>query len=268
MGARPASDRRIGWLVVLAGGLIALAVQVAAPVGVPLYDGVVVVEPYRYLHPSGDQAGSPTSYAQPRTVTEAVSPALAGATSESPPQAQLIAQDDAFELTEGATSITVSITPIEPPPAPDGATIAGNVYRFEVTDQDGNPLAAKPCEGCRSLLLRAPEEAGEGTLKRYADGAWMDVETVHAGIVDLYQTNATILGDYAVVVDGSTQPQPGDGNLLGLDLDPLILLGGGVLIVLIVGFMVFVWWRTRPAQTPGTQAARGSGRIPLSLIHI
>ena len=55
------TDRRRGWLAVLAGAVLVLAIQVAAPVGVPLYDGVVVQEPYRYLHPTGDHVGSPTS---------------------------------------------------------------------------------------------------------------------------------------------------------------------------------------------------------------
>ena len=248
------AERRLGWLVVVLGGLLALAVQVTAPVGVPLYDGVVVQEPYRFLHPSGGQPGSPGSYAQPRAITESVSPSLAGATTESPPQAQLIALEDAFELTAGATEIHLSITPIEAPPAPEGSSIAGNVYRFEVTDQAGTPLVPKACDGCRSLLLRAPEGTGDGVINRFVDGAWVEVETVHAGIVSLYQTNAAALGEYAVIVSGSSQPEPG--------LDPLVLVAvGAILIWLLVG-AIYVWMRRRPMPTPGSHGPARAGRVP------
>lgn len=119
MNRRGPSDRRLGWVAVLAGGLLTLAVQVAAPVGVPLFDGVVVQEPYRFLHPTGDQAGSPGSFSESTDIEDVV-PFIAAKTTENPPEAQLIALDDAFELTAGATSLEVSIAPIEAPAPPDG----------------------------------------------------------------------------------------------------------------------------------------------------
>lgn len=248
-----ATDRRLGLFAVLAGALLALAVQVAAPVSVPLYDGVVVQEPYRFLHPTSDQAGDPTTYADTKPVTEAASPAFAAATTESPPQAQLIAQADAFALTSGVTSLNVWITPIDAPAPPAGGTIAGNVYRFSVTDQAGHPAAPKACEGCRSLLLRAPDGVLEAEIMRFVDGAWVDVETVHAGMVGLYQTNANVLGVFAVIAGGSSQP------VAGLDL--LVILGGGALLVWVLVVAFIVWRRTRPAPIPGTTAATRA-RIP------
>ena len=245
--------RRVGWLSILAGAGLALTVQVLAPVGVPLYDGVVVQEPYRFLRPTSDQAGDPTSYSDSKPVAEAASPAFAAATTENPPQAQLIAQADAFALTTGVTSLKVSITPIDAPAPPTGGTIAGNVYRFSVADQAGNPLAAKACEGCRSLLLRAPDGVIEAEIMRFVNGAWVDVETVHAGMVGLYQTNANVLGDFAVIAGASSQPVAG--------VDPLIILGGGALFVWVLVVAFVVWRRTRPAPIPGTTAAT-RGRIP------
>lgn len=261
MSLRRLNDRRLGWIAVVVGGLLALAVQIAAPAGVPLYDGVVVAEPYRYLHPTGEQAGSPSSYDDSKPVTEAVSPLIAGFTSESPPQAQLIAQADAFQLTTGTTALKVSIEPIEAPPPPSGSTIAGNVYRFAVTDQAGNPLATKSCDGCRSLLLRAPGGTGEAVLGRYVNGAWTKVQTLQAGTVDLYQANVSALGDYAVILGGSSQPQPEDGGG-GAALDPLILFGGAAIIGWLVILAFVVRSRTRPDPIPGSQPGRGSGRIP------
>ena len=254
-------DRRIGWVAILAGSLIALAVQVAAPVGVPLYDGVVVQEPYRFLHPTGGQAGSPASYSQAYDLQAGTTPVIVAATTENPPQAQLIAQDDAFTVTPATTTVAVSITPIEPPPPPEGGTIAGNVYRFAIADQAGNPVALKLCQGCRSLLLRAPDGIGEATIKRYANGAWADVETVRAGTAGMYQTNPSALGDYAIVVGGSAQPAPG-GTPGAPALDPALVLGGGALLVwlLIVAFVF--WYRRRPLPPPGARAADGRARIP------
>lgn len=253
IAARDASDRRLGWLAVLGGGLLALAVQVAAPVGVPLYDGVVVVEPYLFLHPTGDQAGLPGSYSE-SVQTQGVVLVIVAATTESPPQAQLIAQADAFALTAGATGLQVSITPIEPPAPPDGATIAGNVYRFTVTDQAGNSLPAKPCEGCRTLNLRAPDGTGDATIKRYANGSWIDVNTDHAGTLGLYQANVSVLGDYAVIAGGVQRG-------LALDVDPLVVLGGGALVIWLVVLGVVIRSRTRPAPIPGA-GSPSRARIP------
>src|SRR6185503_15769151 len=142
-----------------------VAVQTAAPVGVPLYDGVVVVEPYRYLHPGDGQAGSPATFTSTPKVTDDKSPIFVAATSESPAQAQLIAQRDAFRLTAGATALSISITPVETTRQPPSGTIAGNVYRFSVTAQDGTQLAVNTgCTDCLSLVLRAPDANAESTV--------------------------------------------------------------------------------------------------------
>jgi hypothetical protein len=242
-------ERRIGWLLVVAGFGLALATQVADPVGVPLYDGVVVQEPYRYLHPTGDQAGSPTSFSSTLDVAGAESPDFAAATTENPSQAQMIAKTGALELTPGATTVLVSITPIEPPaPAPEGRQIAGNVYRFSVTDQGGAPLRIKPCEGCISLQLRGPEEIGEATLMRYDGSAWVEIETTHGTITGGYGTNPIQLGDYAVieVID------PG----AGMDIRILVLLGAVAAIFL--GAVAFLYLRQRSETAAASRPRRGA----------
>lgn len=241
------SDRRLGWLAILAGASLALAIQIAAPVGVPLYDGVVVQEPYRYLHPTGDQVNSPTSFSSAPAVGGGVSPLFAASTNESPPQAQLNAQKDAFEIPAGTTSLKVSISPIEPPPAPPSGSIEGNVYRFSVTDQAGTPLTIKPCQGCISLTLRAPDDVGEATIKRFADGAWSDVEAIHS--LGMYQTNPTALGDYAVITIAGEES----------GLDPILILGGAALVLLLAGGAL-LYFRVRPA--PAVPIDRGRGSVP------
>ena len=241
------SDRILGWLLVLVGAMIALGAQVMAPVGVPLYDGVAVQEPYRHLHPTGDQPGTPASFSSSPAVAGATSPQVVAATTEVPPQAQLVVLPDGLILTPGATALMVSIAPVDPPAVPAGGRIAGNVYRFSVTDQSGTPLAIKPCEGCISLVMRAPEDtAGEARLQRYANGIWSDVETIHAGVLGMYSTNPTVLGDYAIVTG------PGPGSVPGADpldsrLIVLAVAAGGVLLILAVAAVAILLSRRRAA---------------------
>jgi hypothetical protein len=245
-----AADHRPAWLLVLAGAALALAIQVVIPGGVPLYDGVVVQEPYRYLHPVGDQAGSPTSFTSGPPVTGAESPLFVAATTESPPQAQLIAQKGALQLTPGATALRVSITPIDAPPAPIGGAIAGNVYRVSVTDQSGTPLPIRTCEGCISLVMRAPDGIGDADLQRYSDDAWTEVDTIHAGMVGLYQVNPKVLGDYAVIA--ATEVEGGIDTLLIVVVVAVVLLvAGGVFLLFGV--------RQSPAPPP---SGGGPRRVP------
>ena len=254
------AERRVGWLVVLVGALLALAIQVAQPVGVPLYDGVVVAEPYRYLSPGPGQPGDPTSFeSEPRITEPGVTPVFAAATTESVPQAQLIARRDAFRLTPGATGMRVSITAVPPAvPAPEDRAIAGNVYRISVTDQSGNTLAANPCQDCRSLLLRAPETTGAGILMRIDNGAWVEIPTEHIPTTGTYQSNVDVVGDFAIVTGAG-------GGAGGGDLT-LIVLGGGIVLI-IVAFVVLLALRQRPAPVVVRPAGRGgrSGAIPSRL---
>ena len=243
------TDRHLGWAALAAAAVLVLAVQIAQPVGVPLYDGVVIQEPYRFLRPSGDQAGSPASYSGETSVSGDSSPIFSAYTTENPPQAQLISQRGAFVLTQGATKVVVAITPVEAPPPPEGETIAGNVYRFSVTDQAGIPLEVRACEACLTLRMRAPEDTGEAALRRYVDGAWREVETIREGVVGTYVTNVLALGDYAVAAVNDAEPE----------LSPIVLIGGAavVLLLLVGAFLLFPVRRAAPEPEPARRT-----RIP------
>ena len=248
--AIPSSDRLIGWLAVLVGTALALGLQVVNPVGVPLYDGVAVQEPYRFLHPTGDQPGSPASFTATLQVAGAESPQVTAPTTETPPQAQLIALPGAFTLPPGATSLGVSVSPVDPPAGAPGGQIAGNVYRFAVVDQNGTPVAIEPCDGCISLVLRAPEDmTGAARLQRHADGAWTDIETVHAAMLGMYSTNPTALGDYAIVTGGSGSPgaTPGEGSGFerGLAFESYVVAGAAA-VILVALFVAALVLRRRP----------------------
>ena len=238
-------DRTVGWLAILLGAALAFCVQVLAPVGVPLYDGVAIQEPYRYLHPTGDQPGSPSSFSSTPQVDGSTSPELQAFTAEQPPQVQLVMLSDALVLTPGATSLKVGIAPIEPPAVAAGGVIAGNVYRISVTDQSGTPLAIRPCAGCISLVMRGPEGIGDARLQRFADGAWTDVDTIHAGVLGQYATNPKAFGDYAVVAGG-----PGGGGEegdTGALLQTFLVAGGAGVILLLIVAAVLLRRRQEPA---------------------
>lgn len=253
--------RLAGVAALVAGTGLALAVQALAPVGVPLFDGQPVVEPYRYLHPTGDQAGDPTSFTATPALQGSQSPAVPAATTESPPQAQLIAQQGAFVVGSGATGLEVSITPVDPPAVPPDGVIAGNVYRFSVTDQAGTPVAIKACDGCISLVLRAPDGTGDARLQRFSGAAWVDVETFHAGVVGMYATNPTALGDYAIVTGGAAVGDgTGEGKVFGLPVEQ-VLVAGGAALLLVVLFAAALLARNRdPVPAPARGRAIPSKR--------
>ena len=250
------TNRRLGVLLILGGSALALAVQVASPVIVPLYDGVQNPEPYRFLHPSDGQAGDPTSAEVTEEVLDGVSPVLVAPTTEIPPQAQLIAQRDAFELTPGATSIVATVTPIDPPAQPTTGAILGNVYRFSVTDSSGTELRIRDCDGCVSIALRAPDGGPPATVMRFENGAWVAVTTRHGGAVALYQTNPVATGIYAVVATGESTG----------GVDVVLLLAGGGIALIFLAFVGLLFLRARPASLPAARFSREGSTPPSSRI--
>lgn len=248
------SRPRLGLLLVLGGSALALALQIGAPVVVPLYDGVPIAEPYRFLRPAAGQPGDPTSASERTEVTGALSPVLTPATAELPPQAQLVAQQSAFELTEDVTELVAEIVPVDPPtPLPEGTTILGNAYRFSVTDQEGDPVRFRPCSGCVTIALRSPENSPGGEIRQFRDGAWVAVPTLH-GASGLYNANLTSLGVVALFA------APG-----GIDVVLLLAIGGVVLIF--IAFVALLYLRARPARLPAAQfqrpnVARPASRVP------
>ena len=255
---RARRDRALGWLAVAGGLGLALAVQVRAPVGIPLYDGVVVAEPYRYLHPTdSSQSGDPTSASSTKDVSGDQSPVLALATTEQPPQAQLIAQANAFQMPPGTTALQISIKPVDAKAQPTTGSIAGNVYRFTITDQSGAPVTVKSCDACLSLVLRSPPEVTEGTVAHFDSGAWVAVSTFHAGTVAMFQANAKTLGDFAVIAGSGSGPGGGSGSSLDL-----LLFAGVALALFFAAVAGLFWYRRRPPPVPVARLGSGRGRIP------
>jgi hypothetical protein len=194
------ASRRQAAAVVAAGIVLSwLAHGMAPSPTAPLFDGVVVEDPYRYVDPPAGADGDPQPIQETEPVSGGAVPLLAVATVEVAPQAQMIAQADAFEISPSVSSVVVSITPS----APSDAQVAGNVYTFTVTDQDGSALTLLP-SALVTIVLRAPEANLDAQVARFDGTRWVTLPTDQGGLPDLFSANVDQLGDFAVVLTGAS----------------------------------------------------------------
>jgi hypothetical protein len=169
-----------------------------APIaGPPLYDGVIVTDPYRWLSPPpGGLAG-----AKGATGTEPVhgeSPVVAIATPEEPPQAQIFAAPGSLAMPPGTSSLRLSIEPIPPNAAPPGGVIDGNEYKIDVVNQAGALVTGRAGRQV-TLVLRGPPGVTEATIERFDHGSWQPVHTEPAGLPATFLAIVTDFGAFALV---------------------------------------------------------------------
>ncbi len=200
-------------------GLI-VAAQLGSPVAAPLFDSLTVLGPYHYLAPAAGQSGEPTSATVTEQLANGVSPGFNAATTESPPQAQLIAAPDAFQLAPGSTAVTVTIKPIAPPAPSTVGTIVGNVYEYSVADQNGVQLVTKAGTDV-TLVLRAPDATTEAVIAQFANGAWTQIASSPSGTPAFFLGTTGTFGDFALVAT--------KGGFGPLEVSLLILVVGAVL---------------------------------------
>ena len=215
-----------------------------------LYDGVVVEDPYRYVAPAPGQAGTPGTGEAVNQVVGSSSPSIAVLTSESPPQAQLIAPIGAFALPAGTTSLTATLTPLAPTSAQTQAGTVGNVYRMTITDQNGQqvPLAT----GVQAtVILRVPDQNVQVAVGRWDGSAFTILPTTTGNQADLLRAQVDSLGDFALVPGSSSGPGSG-----------LLLLAGAILIGLAVIAGVVLVRRRSGASAPERAPATRSGPHP------
>jgi hypothetical protein len=199
------SARLVGGVAV-ALGLALLALCVPLVGRTPLYDGVVVTEPYVFLHPGPGEAGGPVSFSEVFDVIGGESPILSAGTGESPPQASVYGNQGDLVVGSTTTSFKIDIDPIEPPDQPKDGNLAGNVYDISVTDQLGMPVVPTPGGGF-SVVLRQPEDiSGKATTALFVDGEWRFVESRDAGSRGFYVSTPPELGVFALIVGGSHLP--------------------------------------------------------------
>jgi hypothetical protein len=292
------TDRRhLAGAAVLGVGLVAIVlVGRLAPVeSPPLYDGVVVNDPYRWVDPPAGAKGDAKGVTDTIPVKGGQSPLLAAATPEQPPQAQIFATPGSLTLPPGTTSIGVSIQPLSPAGAGDGQPsdghIAGNVYRMAVASQTGTPVTA-PASALVSVVLRGPGSMADGTIEQFVDGAWHPLKTSASGFASTFLAVVTSFSDFAVVASGAASstapsaapaasssngasaaasaagPSPA-GPSVAPSSSPSPTSGGGggpgsipvlpfviVAVVVLGGLVVFLANRRKPPPPPRYQGAR------------
>jgi hypothetical protein len=203
------TQRRVG-LAALAMAATLLAVFWATrgrDAGPPIYDGLPLqTEPYRYLHPAPGQATT----APPTSASENVQPSNQGLpfivnTNESPPQAELQADPDAFAIPPSTPNLTISITPVSPAaPIPNGRQ-DGNVYRTAVMLPGGAPVVVRPGKHI-TMYLRGTGALGKTVMDRFSDGRWTALATSLPGS-GFHAADSDRLGDFTLVL------VPGGGGL-------------------------------------------------------
>jgi hypothetical protein len=191
-------------LALLAGlGLIWVGQELSPPISAPLFDGVFVEESYRYVDPPPGAAGDPFPAQVTQAVTGGSVPLLALATAEVPPQAQIVAQADALEITSAVSSIAVSIAPS----ASSDPRVSGNVYTITATDQAGSALQLKPSV-LVTVVLRAPQPGPNVQIGRLDGQRWVALPTDRSSILDILSANVEQLGAFAVLVGAGSSGSP------------------------------------------------------------
>ena len=201
-----------GWTLAIGLALLVVAQLAGSVLVMPLYDGIVVEDPYRYLSPPAGQPGQPTSASFSNPLDAGASPQVFAATLENPPQAQLIADRGAFVVSPTATAVNAVATPVPPAAMPDQGQLEGNVYRLSVTDQAGTVLRVR-AGSTVTLVLRSPLAFPQAQIARYTGSAWQLLPTISGGLPDLYAANITELGDFAVVAPPGATPLPSGAGL-------------------------------------------------------
>jgi hypothetical protein len=201
-------------LAAAALGLIAAALLHGRLAGPPVYDGIVVPpEPYRWESPPANlRAGN-----KPPLPGEATLPVLngqvaGGGVQTGDSQVVIYFGPGTFKAPAGAQTAKCTIQPDpNPPPAPPGVEIRGNVYRITcVAQPGGGPVTVA---SAYHITMRFPPGAFKEI--QYDDGSsWRALPTLRAPGGDPYASvNAPGFGEYA-----ATAPigAPGESIFSGL----------------------------------------------------
>jgi hypothetical protein len=184
-------------LAALAIGLMAAALLHGAPAP-PVFDGIIVPpEPYRWENPPPNlKAGNKPPLSGETTLPVSNGQVPGGGVQTGDSQVIIFFGPGTFKVPSGTTSVKCSIQPDpNPPPAPPGTDIRGNVYRINCTAQPGG--GAVTVASTFHLTLRFPPGAFKEI--QHDDGnAWRALTTLRAPGGDPYASvNAPGFGEYA-----------------------------------------------------------------------
>jgi hypothetical protein len=199
--------RRLFSLAAITCGLfVVVAAQHMRPIaGPPLYDGVVVFDPYKWLSPPPGLDGGAQSAQQTFSGGD-LQGGFGFGTPEEPPQIQLQSVFTSLAMPSGISSVTMSIEPVATPSArPPNGIVAGNVYQITITDQNGT--AVKPRRDATvTLVLRGPNSVPEATIERFAGGTWTELQTTWPGVPSTFVADIGDFGEFALVAPDAWVP--------------------------------------------------------------
>ena len=161
----------------LAGGVVTAALYlgtIASAWPFPLrllYDGLVPLPPYRWVHPPANRARD-NQPALPGGGTVALGPpSQAAEVSTDDDQALVTLAQGVIAPRSGESSVKVTIVPLDPvtvAPAPNGRRFDGNAYRIEARyGASGEPAVLT---ASATVVLRYPVHAT--AMLRWADPVW------------------------------------------------------------------------------------------------
>jgi hypothetical protein len=246
--------RDVGWAA-LALGLIAAALLHGRLAGPPVYDGIIVPpEPYRWESPPPNlRAGN-----KPPLPGEATLPVLngqvaGGGVTTADSQVIIFFGPGAFKAPIGDQTATCMIQPDpNPPPAPSGVDIRGNVYRITCVGQpSGGPVTVA---STYHLTMRFPPGAFS-EIQHYDGSSWRALPTLRAPGGDPYASvNAPGFGEFA-----ATAPTGASGDSIFTVLGRYAEFYGILAFVVIFGVIAIIQEirrRRLRAPAPSTKKRR------------
>lgn len=188
--------RRTGWLALLVGVALVAGLHAGRLGGIPIYDGLVLPQNYRYVSP-------------PPNLRSSNQPPLSGEASFSIQNGQVVGGGvqtgdnqvlvffgvGGLKASPGAQSVRVQVEPVtDPPSRPPGAEIRGNVYRITAVElPSGAPVGV--AEQYHITMAFPPGPFQE--FQVYDGTEWHAVKTNRVSGYQFAGANLTILGEVA-----------------------------------------------------------------------
>jgi hypothetical protein len=211
----------------------------------PLLDGLAPNEPYRWVSPPGDLAGSNRPPTPGMFTLDVLAGGVPGGAFTSPDaQVTVIVPNHAIPAAPGQRQVSLTMTPLDPaslPPAPRGRIILGNAVRVAATYRPSGDPVRKLTRGVELVLVYpfVLDDAGDHQLVVSPDGrAWQRVRTTDHVVPA--QAIGTIPSFGYVAVSGlrtrgASSPGPSEGGP-GV---PLAIIGAGVALIVLLVVLLF-----------------------------
>jgi hypothetical protein len=273
---------RAGWALA-AAGVFWLTAWLAAPPGVPLYDGIGFPdEPYRFVAPP---PGAP--HTAPPTTARGRARAGGGTnidleditSAEQGPQIEVAVEPGTLDANPNTIEFQLTATPVaatagsaesgsaSQSPGTGEPRFDGNVYRVTATAFPTGPVGTRP-DGVGYVVMRATTGRQPGPTFVYRakpTATWRPVRTERIG-VDIYQTRLVGLGDYALAhLSSATADGTGTHSTIVVKRRSPVtaaLLIGGLLALLTAAVFAVRLARTSQQRAANADDSPGAGPGP------